>query len=50
MAKFGSPMVVKRKLQVEFDKDTPNENYIKFTFQRFCETNTIRSFVQKIYS
>ncbi len=41
MAKFESPIVVKRKLQVEFGKNTPSENCIKFTLQRFYETGTV---------
>jgi hypothetical protein len=36
-AKFESPMIVKRKLQVEFGKNAPSENSIKVTFQRFCD-------------
>jgi transposase len=41
MIKFESPIVVKRKLQVEFDKNTPSEVCIKEVFQRFCETGTV---------
>jgi len=36
MAKFESPVVVRRKLQVEFGKNTPTEVCIKATFDRFC--------------
>ncbi len=34
-------MVVKRKLQIEFGKNTPSEKCIKVTFERFCETGTV---------
>ena len=40
MAKFESPVVLKRKLQVEFGNKTPSEFTIKATFERFCETDT----------
>jgi hypothetical protein len=40
MAKFESPIVVKRKLQVEFDKQTPDVDCIRDSFERFCETGT----------
>ena len=36
MAKFESPVVVRRKLQVEFGKNTPTKVCIKATFDRFC--------------
>ncbi|CAF1680033.1 unnamed protein product, partial [Adineta ricciae] len=39
MAKFESPAVVRRKLQVDFGEDTPTEACIKRTFERFCETD-----------
>ncbi|CAF3003342.1 unnamed protein product [Rotaria sp. Silwood2] len=41
MAKFGSPVVVRRKLQVEFGKNAPTEVCIKATFDRFCATGSI---------
>ena len=41
MAKYESPAVVRRKLQVEFGKNTPSEGCITVTFQRFCETGTV---------
>ena len=41
MAKFESPVVVRRKLQVEFGKNTPTEVCIKATFDRFCATGTV---------
>jgi hypothetical protein len=41
MAKFESATVVKRKLQVEFGKNTPTEYCIRSTFERFCETGTV---------
>jgi hypothetical protein len=40
MAKFESPMVVRRKLQVEFGNKTPSVVSIQATFERFCETGT----------
>ena len=40
IAKFESPVVVRRKLQVEFGKNRPTEACIKRTFVRFCETGT----------
>ena len=40
IAKFESPVVVRRKLQVEFDKNRLTETCIKRTFVRFCETGT----------
>ena len=39
-AKFGSPVVVRRKLQVDFGKNRPTEACIKRIFVRFCETGT----------
>ena len=39
-AKFESPVVVRRKLQVEFGKNRPTEAFIKRTFVRFCEIGT----------
>lgn len=41
MAKFDSPTVVRRKLQVDFGTQTPSEYCIKDTFQRFCETGSV---------
>ncbi len=41
MAKFESPAVVRRKLQVDFGEDTPTEACIKRTFERFRETGTV---------
>ena len=41
MAKFESPIIVKRKLQAEFGKNTPSEVCIAATFERFCETGTV---------
>lgn len=41
MAKFESPVVVRRKLQVEFGNKTPSEVSIKAIFDRFCETGTV---------
>lgn len=41
MAKFESPAIVRRKLQVEFGKNTPTEVCIKATFDRFCDTGTV---------
>ena len=40
MAKFESPVVVRRKLQVELGRNRPNEACIKRTFVHFCETGT----------
>ena len=40
IAKFESPVVVRRKLQVEFGKNMPTEAFIKRTFIRFCEIGT----------
>ena len=40
IAKFESPVVVRRKLQVEFGKNRPTEACNKRTFVRFCETGT----------
>lgn len=41
MAKFESPVMVRRKLQLEFGQDTPSEDTISRTFHRFCETGTV---------
>ena len=41
MTKFESPAVVRRKLQVEFDRNTPCEGTITYTFQRFSETGIV---------
>ena len=38
IAKFESPVVVRRKLQVEFGRNRSTEACIKRTFVRFCET------------
>ncbi|CAF3566716.1 unnamed protein product [Rotaria sp. Silwood1] len=35
-------MVVKRKLQTEFDKNRPNETCIRRIFQRFWETGAVK--------
>ena len=40
VVKFESPVVIRRKLQVEFGKNGPTEACIKRTFVRFCETGT----------
>ncbi len=37
MAKFESPILVKRKLQVEFGEQTPGVDCIRDTFQRFVK-------------
>ena len=41
MAKFESPIIVKRKLQAEFDKNTPTKVCIATTFGRFCEAGIV---------
>ena len=41
MGKFQSSTTVKRKLQAEFDKQTPSLNCIKDVFERFTETGTV---------
>ncbi|CAF3832996.1 unnamed protein product [Rotaria magnacalcarata] len=41
MAEFESPAVAKRELQVEFGEQTSGVNYIRDTFERFCETGTV---------
>ncbi len=41
MAKFESPTILKRKLQVDFDKITLNEVCIREIFERFCEIGTV---------
>ena len=41
MVKFESSVVVRRKLQVKFGRNTPTEAYIKRTFDRFCATGTV---------
>jgi transposase len=41
MAKYESPAIVRRKLQVEFGRSIPSEGCITATFQRFCETGTV---------
>ena len=41
MAKFESPRTVRRTLQVEFGPNTPSEDTIKRTFERFCETGNV---------
>jgi hypothetical protein len=41
MAKFESPTVVRRKLQIEFGNKTPSVVSIQATFERFCETGTV---------
>ena len=41
LAKFESPILVKRQLQVEFSEQTPGVDCIRKTFQRFCETGTV---------
>jgi hypothetical protein len=46
MAKFESPAVVRRKLQVDFGEDTPTEACIKRTFERFCETGTVKDLTE----
>ena len=43
MAKFQSSTLVKRKLWTEFGKNTPGETTIRETFQRFCETGTVKN-------
>ena len=40
IAKFESPVVVRRKLQGEFGKNRPIEAFIERTFVRFCEIGT----------
>ena len=42
MSKFESPVVVRRKLQIELGKDTPIETCIKYTFDRFCGTSRVK--------
>jgi hypothetical protein len=42
MAKFESHIVVKRKLSIDFGKNTPRKDCIKNTFERFCETDTVQ--------
>ena len=42
MAKFESPVVVKRKLHVEFGNETSSKFSIRATFERFCETGTVQ--------
>jgi transposase len=41
VAKFESPAVVRRKLQIQFGKDISSEGTIAGTFKRFCETGTV---------
>ncbi|CAF4838974.1 unnamed protein product, partial [Rotaria sp. Silwood2] len=41
MAKYESPAIVRRKLQVEFGRSIPSEGCIAVTFQPFCETGTV---------
>lgn len=41
MAKFESPVIVKRKLQAEFGKNAPGETCITVTYERFCETGSV---------
>lgn len=41
MAKFESIVVVKRKLQAEFGKNSPSESSIRETYHRFCETGSV---------
>ena len=41
MAKFGSPIFVKRKLQAECGKNIPTEVCIAATFEEFSETGTV---------
>ena len=41
VAKFKSPVIVRRTLQAEFGQDTPSEDTIRRTFQRFCKTGTV---------
>lgn len=41
MTKFESPILVTRKLQVEFGEQTPGVDCIRKTFQRFCKTRTV---------
>lgn len=42
LAKFESSIVLKRKLQLEFGKQTPIVYCIRDTFERFCETGTVK--------
>ena len=42
MAKFESSVIVRRTVQAEFGQDTLNEDTIRGTFQRFCETSTVK--------
>ena len=41
MTKFESHVVVRRKLQVEFGKNTPTEPCIKRSFDRFCANGIV---------
>ena len=43
MNKFELPTIVQRKLEAEFDKNTPKKNCIIATFQRFYETGTVEN-------
>ena len=41
IAKFESPVIIRRTLQVEFGQDTSSEDTIRRIFQRFCEPGTV---------
>ena len=42
MTKFESATVVKRKLQRDFGKNTPNEHGIRTGFERLFETESVK--------